>query len=76
MHCGIYHYAHALSCTRGGFPTLCHNNVQNIIASLLSEVSSNVAIEPPLQPLSGEHLRFASSNTEEDARLDIAAEGF
>ena len=47
---------HGLSCTRGGFPTLRHNHIRDITASLLSEVSTNVAMEPELQSLSGEVL--------------------
>ena len=41
---------HALSCTRGGFLTLHHNHIRDITASLLSEVSMNVVLEPELQP--------------------------
>ena len=37
-------------------------------ASLLKEVSSNVATEPCLQPLSGENLRLASANANDGAR--------
>ena len=35
----------------------------------------NVAIEPPLQPLPDEQLRLASAITNDEVRLDIAAEG-
>ena len=66
---------HALSCPRGPFPTLRHE-VRDITAKPLSEVTSNVAIEPPLQPLSDEQLRLASAITDNEARLDIAADGF
>ena len=38
----------------GGFPTIRHNEVMDITATLLSEVCHNVSIEPHLQPLSGE----------------------
>ena len=44
-------------------------------ASLLSEVCSNVSIEPQLQELNGEPVRD-SANKEAGARLDIAADGF
>ena len=67
---------HALSCPCGGFPTLRHNEVRDITAKVLSEVTSNVAIEPPLQRLSDEQLRLASAITDDESRLDIAAEGF
>ena len=67
---------HALSCSHGGFPTLRYNEVRDITAKLLSELTSNVAIEPPLQPLSDEQLRLAYAITDDEARMDIAAEGF
>ena len=34
-----------------------------------------LTIEPRLQPLTGEHLSFSSSNSSQEARLDIAANG-
>ena len=35
-----------------------------------------VCIEPDLQPIDGEVLTGSSSNTQDGARLDIAANGF
>ena len=46
------------------------------MASLLTEVCPNVAIEPHLQPLSGKSFRLASTNTDDGARLDVRARGF
>ena len=43
---------------------------------LLTEVCTNVATEPHLQPLSGETLRLAFANTRIGARLDVRARGF
>ena len=45
-------------------------------ASLLTEVCTNVATEPHLQPLSGETLRLASAKINDGARLDIRARSF
>lgn len=45
---------HAMICHMGGFPTIRHNEVRDMTASLLTEVCHNVATEPPLQPLSRE----------------------
>ena len=45
-------------------------------ASLLSEVCSDVGVEPALQPLDGEPLQFATANSEDGARLDVAARDF
>ena len=42
----------------------------------MTEVCHNVAVEPHLQPLTGEALRSASSITQDGARLDVAADGF
>ena len=42
----------------------------------LSEVCSDVCIEPTLQPITGETLRGASAITTDGARLDIAANSF
>ena len=61
---------------RGGFPTICHNEIRDITASLLTEVCHNVATEPPLKPLSGESFPLRSANIDDNARLDICARGF
>ena len=67
---------HAMVCHMGGFPTIRHNEIRDITATLLTEVCSNVATEPHMQPLSGETFRLASTNTNDGARLDIRARGF
>ena len=66
---------HALSCNRGGFPTLRHNEVRDLTASLLSVVCSNVCVEPELQKLSGEALSHLA-NKENGARADIVMDCF
>ena len=67
---------HAMVCHMGGFPTIRHNEIRDMTASLLTEVCSNVAIEPHLQPLTGETLRLASANANDGARLDVRVRGF
>ena len=67
---------HVLSCPKGGFPSLRHNEIRDLTANLLTEVCSNVSIEPELQPITGEALRGATSNSQPGARLDVAANGF
>ena len=67
---------HALSCPKGGFPSLRHTEVHDLTANLLSEVCNNVVIEPHLQPLSSETLQYKTANRDDNARLDIAANGF
>lgn len=63
-------------CHMEGFPTIRHNEIHDITASLLTEVCNNVATEPPLQPLSGESMTARSANTDDGARVDIRARGF
>ena len=67
---------HAFNCHCGGFPSLKHNKIRDITASLMKEVSPQVCVEPTLQPLSGEMLQPQSANTEDNARSDVRAEGF
>ena len=45
-------------------------------ASWLHEVCHDVAVESPLQPLTGEAIVPASANRRDDARVDIHARGF
>ena len=59
-------------CPKGGFPTLQHNELCDLTATLLTEVCHNVAIE---QPLSGEILTHRSAITTDNAHLDIYASG-
>ena len=48
---------HAFSCSCRGFPTLRHNDIRDITASMLTEVCHNVCVEPELQPLAGEEMQ-------------------
>jgi hypothetical protein len=41
-------------CHKGGFPSLRHNEIRDLSASLLKEVCSNTGTELHLQPLNGE----------------------
>ena len=52
------------------------SNSRNLTATLLREICTNVTIEPHLQPLTGEHLDYRTANREDNARLDVAADGF
>ena len=67
---------HCLSCTHGGYTIMRHNELRDITANLLQKICSDVQVEPPLQPLSGEHLQLRTSNREDGARLDVAATNF
>ncbi|XP_064400136.1 uncharacterized protein LOC135346446 [Halichondria panicea] len=64
-----------MSCARGGFPSIRHNEIRDL-TSWAEPVCNNVCTEPELQPVSQEALRGASANRQDGARLDIAANGF
>ena len=66
---------HAPISTRGGFPSIRHNDLRDMMAVFLIEVW-HVGIEPPLQPLTGEHLTLGVANRKDGAHLDISADNF
>ena len=67
---------HAMICPMGGFPTIRHNELRDLTATLLTQVCHNVATEPHLQPLSRESMSLRSAITTDNARVDIRANGF
>ena len=67
---------HSLSCLKGGFPIIRHNEIRNLTADLLTEVCHDVQLEPTLQPLTGEQFVGASVNKSDGARLDVSVNGF
>ena len=66
---------HVLTCKVEGFHTIRHNQLRDTTADLLREFCNDVSVEPRLQPLTGEYFP-PSTNTEDDARLDIRAKEF
>ena len=68
-------WTHALSCKKGGFVTLRHNEIRDVTAKMIGEFWKDVRTEPLLQQLSGEKLN-STSNVSKNARLDISATGF
>ena len=57
---------HILSCPKGGFPSIRHNEIREITTTLLSEVCHDVAIELHLQTLSGEAFPHATPNIQQN----------
>ena len=53
---------HALSCKKGAFPIIRHNEIRDFTAKLLTEVCRDVIIEPTLQPITSETFSGASAN--------------
>ena len=68
---------HCLTCPLGGYVQLRHNEIRDLTANLLRESGClGVSTEPHLLPITGEKFRLKSTNTKNDARLDVAATGF
>ena len=68
---------HVLSCPKGGLPSLNHNEIRDLTATLLTEVCSQVCTEPELQPVNNSNdFHLSASNTQEGAHLDITMNGF
>ena len=67
---------HVLSCPRGGFPSIRHNEIRDTTANLLTEVCHDVQVEPNLQEVSNEVLSGWTAITTDGVRLDNAANGF
>lgn len=75
--CGSpFDLTHALSCKKGGFVSQRHNTIRDVTARLLQEVCSDVRVEPPLQPLTGEDLTEQTAIRTDEARLDVSARSF
>ena len=75
--CGFAFSAeHALSCGHGGFVIMRHNDVRDITADLLKLACNDVEIEPELTPLTGENFKLKTTNTSDEARVDVSARGF
>ena len=67
---------HSMSCKKGGFVSIRHNDLGDPTARIVSEVCKDIDIEPKLLPLSGEELHGRTTNQSNDASLDIRAQGF
>ena len=74
--CLWYKVQHALSCLKGGFPSIWHNEIRDLTANLLTEVYNDVCIEAELLPIDSRVLTGASSYTQDGTRVYIAANGF
>ena len=67
---------HSMSCKKGGFVSIRHNDLRDLTARIISEVCKDTEIEPKLLPLCGEELHGRTTNPSNKARLDIRARGF
>ncbi|KAG0718112.1 hypothetical protein GWK47_053125 [Chionoecetes opilio] len=65
-----------MTCKRGGFVCIRHDEVRDVTASMLREVCRDVSTEPTLLPLDGEQLQYKTANIANEARVDVSARGF
>ena len=74
--CGAkLNYQHCMSCKKGGFVTMRHNDVRDLTANILKGVLNDVEVDPQLLLLTGENLRYQTAIRGDKARLDIQAQG-
>ena len=66
---------HDLHSVKGWYTHLRHNEIIDVFANLMDDVCHDVQIEPKLQSLDGEIFSSNSNTTDDDARLDIKANG-
>ena len=59
-----------LSCLKGGFPSICHNEVRDLTAEPSTEMCHDVEVEPHLQPYALNDETF--DNVQDAAYLDIS----
>ena len=67
---------HAMSCKKGGFITIRHNDLRDLTANLLTEVCKDGDIEPQLLLVTGETFDNRTATTSNEARVDIKSRGF
>ena len=73
--CGAsFHTTHALSCPTGGLPSIRHNEIRDVLANILTEVCSDVAVEPEIPSNGGNVIR--TDGADSSKRLEIRARGF
>ena len=75
--CGAkFDLQHCMSCKKGGFINIRHNDIRDLTAKMLTEVCKDVAVEPTSIPLTGENMKYKSAIIGNEARLDVRVRGF
>ena len=67
---------HAMICKKGRFIKKRHNDLRDLPANLLTEVCKDVTIEPQLLSVAGETFNNPTTNTSNEARVDIKPREF
>ena len=68
---------YAMSCRKGGFVTLRHNEVRHITTTLLSDICKDVKFEPSFLILNWEEQTVRkTAKTNDEVRFDICARSF
>ena len=75
--CGSkFHIQRSISCKKGSFVIIRHNDLRELTAKTLSEVCNDKEIEPKLVPLSGGDLSNRPENRSNEARFDLRSRDF
>lgn len=75
--CGeTYSVDHAQICKTSGFIHMRHDEMIDFLALCAKEIRPDVEVEPHLQPLTGEVLKYKSANRSPDARSDLRVGSF
>ena len=75
--CGdLFTVSHAPSCKTRSSVAQRHDDIRNLLTSLLSKVCKDVEIEPHLLPIDNKVFNLRSTVTSPEARLDIKAGSF
>lgn len=66
----------AVICQNRGLTFVCHNDLQNVTAEWLSKICYDVAIELPVQLLTGEVIEPKTANHQDETRAEHSCQAF
>ena len=74
--CACFSIKHSLSCPEREFSSLRHNKICSITASLLTEVTNDVGVEPYPQPFDDKTLNHVTFDCDDNAQIDMVVSRF